>query len=159
MAKYAANTAVASEASRAEIERTLRRYGATEFAYGWKADRAVIGFAMADRHVRFELPLPDRNARRFTHTPTRGTPRSAEAQEREYEQAVRQSWRALALVIKAKLEAVDAGITTVEQEFLAHIVLPDGSTVGQWAAPQLAEVYGSRQMPQLLPGTSDRSGS
>ena len=32
--------------------------------------------------------------------------------------------RGLVLVLKANLEAVEAGITTIEQEFLADMVLP-----------------------------------
>ena len=35
------------------------------------------------------------------------------------EQAERQAWWAPVLVLKAKLEAVEAGLTTLEQEFLA----------------------------------------
>ena len=65
---------------------------------------------------------------------------------------MRQRWRALALVIKAKLEAVEADITTLEAEFLAHIALPSGATVGEWVGPQLDAVYGSGEMPALLPG-------
>lgn len=102
--------------------------------------------------MRFRLPMPDRTDRRFTHTPSKGQRRSPEAQEAEYEQAVRQSWRALALVIKAKLEAVAAGITSVEDEFLAHIVLPNGATVGEWTRPQIAEAYNGGGMPALMPG-------
>ena len=41
----------------------------------------------------------------------------------------RQRWRALNLAIKAKLEAVESGIVTFDQEFLAHIVGPSGQTV------------------------------
>lgn len=141
MTRYAEKTAVPSDRSRAEIEATLRRYGATRFAYGWGDDSAQLGFRIDNRDVLFRLPLPDRGARRFTHTPGRNLRRSAEAADAEYEQAVRQSWRALALVIKAKLEAVAAGITTVEQEFLAHIQIPGGATVGEWIAPQLAVAY------------------
>ncbi|HWF01594.1 MAG TPA: hypothetical protein VG248_17460 [Caulobacteraceae bacterium] len=55
------------------------------------------------------------------------------------EQACRQKWRALALVIKAKLEAVSAGITTVEDEFLAQTMMGDGRTVGEVVQPQLEE--------------------
>lgn len=149
---YAERSDVTSDKSRAEIERTLRRYGAGSFAYGWTANEARVMFEMADRHVLFRLPMPDRNERRFTHTAARDYPREPEAIEKAYEQAVRQRWRALALVIKAKLEAVEAGITTVEQEFLAHIVLPDGSTVSEWVAPQLAIAYQRNEMPALLPG-------
>jgi hypothetical protein len=42
----------------------------------------------------------------------------------------------------------------VEQEFLAHILLPDGSTVGEQVAPGIAFAYESRSMLQLLPGPS-----
>ena len=71
MAKYAATTSVTSEKSRAEIERTLSKYGATSFAYGWEETRSVIGFRIENRQVRFVLPLPDRHSREFTHTPER----------------------------------------------------------------------------------------
>jgi hypothetical protein len=59
MARYAENTQVSSESSRAEIERTLRRYGASEFAYGWDKQQAALMFALADRRIRFALPMPD----------------------------------------------------------------------------------------------------
>lgn len=151
MTRYADRTEVSSDRSRAEIERTLRRYGASAFAYGWQGLEAQVMFELADRRVKFAIPMPDPADEAFTQTPT-GRERSVAAAEKEYEQAVRQRWRALALVIKAKLEAVDAKISTVENEFLAHIVLPDGSTVGEWAAPQLQVAYSQGHMPALLPG-------
>ena len=153
MSRYAESTGVSSEQSRGEIERTLRRYGATAFAYGWDNDSATILFEISARRMKFRLPMPDPNDRTFTHTEARGLRRSVDARQQAYEQAVRQSWRALALVIKAKLEAVAAGITTVEDEFLAHIVLPNGATVGEWARPQLAIAYESQRMPALMPGS------
>lgn len=152
--RYAETTRVPSDRSRAEIERTLNRYGATAFGYMSGGTDAAIVFEIAERRVMFRVPLPDRTARQFTHTPERGARRSESAAEEVYDQAIRQRWRALSLVIKAKLESVEAGITTVEQEFLAHIVLPNGSTVGEWAAPQLAAVYEGNSMPALLPGVS-----
>ena len=147
---YAAQTSVSSEKSRAEIERTLQRYGATTFAYGWDAHGATIQFQASDRRIRFVLPLPNPHERRFTHH-SRGA-RTPDAAQAQYEQVVRSSWRALALVIKAKLEAVEAGITTFEDEFLAHTVLPNGQTVGEWVGPQVDEVYLTGGMPALLPG-------
>lgn len=153
MPTYASGTDVPSDRSRAEIERTLKRYGATAFAYAWEGNQATIMFKLDDRQVRFRLPLPDPGGAEFTRTPT-GKTRSAASAEQAYEQAVRQRWRALALVIKAKLEAVEAGISTVEEEFLAAVMLPDGSTVGEWAVPQLREVYGRGAMPALMPGGS-----
>lgn len=143
---YAQDTKVSSDKSRNEIERTLRRYDASEFQYGWNATEARVGFAIANRRVLFKLPMPDRTDDQFTLTPT-GRDRSHAAAEDAYEQAVRQRWRALALVIKAKLEAVEAGITTVENEFLAHILLADGSTVAEHVAPRLALAYDTDSVP------------
>lgn len=149
MTRYAADTSVPSERSRAEIETTLRRYGATGFGYGWDERRATIGFTTKDRQVRFVLLLPDRND--FILTPGKGQRRTSAAADQAWEQAVRQCWRALALVVKAKLEAVAAGITTFEEEFLAHIVLPDGRTVAEHVIPGVALSYERGRVGPLLP--------
>lgn len=148
---YAAETSVSSEKSRAEIEKTLMRYGASHFMYGTGPDRAIVAFEMDGKRVQFNLPMPSRNDRRFTHTEGRGTERSPEKAAAEYDKGVRQRWRALALVIKAKLEAVESGITMFEEEFMAHIMLPDGKTVGQFMLPQIEKSYKSGKMPPLLP--------
>ena len=151
MSRYAANTEVSSDRSRAEIERTLERYGADQFFYGWQDGAATIGFRMHDRRVQFVLPLPDRNSDEFRLTPAKRYSRSETDQARAYEQAVRQKWRALNLVVKAKLEAVESGITSFEEEFLAHIVLPGGQRVGTWMIPQIGRAYETGHMPPLLP--------
>lgn len=150
MGRYAENTSVDSSTSRTEIERTLTRYGATSFSYGWEPGRAAIGFKMNDRLIRFMLPMPDRQAREFTHTPERGQPRTKTAADTAYEKSVRQRWRALALMVKAKLEAVASGIVTFEEEFLAHTVLPNGATVFQEVAPAIEESYRSGEVRPLL---------
>lgn len=155
MTKYAANTEVSADRSRSEIERILQRYGADQFMYGWESTMAVVQFRAHGRHIRFMLEMPDPEDREFTHTPNRGTRRTPQQAYSHWEQATRQRWRALKLVIQAKLEAVEAGITEFEAEFLAHIVLPDGTTVGQWALPQVAVAYESGSMPKMLPAASE----
>lgn len=154
MSRYAASTSVSTMKSRQEIEHTLRRYGADQFVSGWDDDRnhALVGFRLNGRQIRIDLPLPDRSERRFTHTPT-GLRRADRAREEAYEQAGRQCWRALALVIKAKLEAVESGISTLEREFLADVMLPSGQTLGEYMAPQLERAYAENRMPELLPGS------
>lgn len=149
MTRYAAKTEVSSTKSRDEIERTLTRYGADQFMYGWQDEAAMIAFRKDGRQIKFILPLPSRTDRAFTHS-SRGM-RTTEAAAREYEQAVKQRWRALALVIKAKLEAVEAGISVFEDEFMANIMLPDGHTVGEWMRPQIEDAYRLGHMPQMLP--------
>lgn len=154
MTRYAAQTEVSSEKSRVEIERTLTRYGADGFMYGWQGAQALIAFRMNGRQIKFVLPMPDRNDAEFT-TYQRGyqtIARAPDAASKLWEQACRQRWRALALVVKAKLEAVECGISEFDDEFMANIVMPDGLTVGQWARPQISEMYLSGKMPPLLPG-------
>lgn len=151
MTRFAADTTVPAERSRAEIEQILTRYGATKYMYGWQEDSAVIQFVMAERQIRFILPLPSKADPAFTLTPARRNRRAPEDAEKAWEQATRQRWRALALVIKAKLEAVDSGITTTEQEFLAHTVLPDGRTVGEHSLPMIQRAYETHQMVEILP--------
>jgi hypothetical protein len=151
MGTYAADTSVSVEKSRGEIERTLQRWGAEQFMYGWNHEQAVVGFVMRGRQLRFLLSMPDRTAREFSHTPSRGTKRSPTQALEAWEQACRQRWRALNLVIKAKLEAVEAGIATFDNEFLAQLVLPNGQTVGDAVTPALIDGIESNSMPALLP--------
>ncbi|MDP1772751.1 MAG: hypothetical protein Q8L15_10745 [Methylobacter sp.] len=151
MMAYAENTSVSTERSRGEIERTLQRYGADQFMYGWDQDRAIVGFCIIGRQIKFILKMPAREE--FVKTKT-GKPRSELQADKEYEQACRQKWRALSLVIKAKLEAVEAGISILEDEFMANIVLPNGSTVSQFMLPQITTAYETGAMPKLLPDLS-----
>lgn len=151
MTRYAAETSVSTDKSRAEIERILMRYNASHFMYGWSPEGAMIMFQAKGRRIRFLLPLPDRNDRAFTHTSVAQQLRTKAQAQVAWEQAGRQRWRALALIIKAKLEAVEAGITSFEDEFLANTLLPDGQSVGQWIEPQIARVYLSGSMPAMLP--------
>ena len=153
MSRFAENTVVSAEKSRQEIERILVRYGATSFAYGWEGANAVIMFVLKARHIRFVLPLPSENQKEFQRD-GRGSLRTSESKKRAVEQASRQRWRALALVVKAKLECVESGITSVEDEFLAHIVLPNGETVGRAMKPQIEHAYATGKMPLLLGATT-----
>jgi hypothetical protein len=151
MSRFAESTSVPSDRSRAEIEKTLTRYGASSFMYGTTNQRAIVAFEMMGRRIKFGLPMPSRKDDAIALT-DKGRLRSAPQQEAAFAQAIRQRWRALALVIKAKLEAVECGITEFEEEFLSHIVLPNGSTVGQFMLPQVAQAYASGNMPPLLEG-------
>lgn len=149
--KYAAGTSVAVGKSRDEIERTLTRYGAHGFAYGQDRDGAMVAFLIRDRHVRFYLPLPGPSDDEFWRTPTNQR-RSATAANNAWEQAIRSRWRALGLIIKAKLEAVEAGVVGFDVEFMPHLVLPDQRTVGEAVTGQLAAALEGGPVPALMPG-------
>ena len=137
---YAKTTVVPIERSKGEIQRTLVRYGAESFAYAEKSQAAMIEFQMTGKRIRFVIPLPARPS---------GEGYGSGVELKKYDQSVKQKWRALALVVKAKLEAVDSNITTLEQEFLAHIVLPGGRTFGDSVIPQLDQIYLSGKVPQI----------
>jgi hypothetical protein len=156
--RYAAQTLVSPDRSRAEIERILSRYGADQFAYGSSSGQVLIGFRAHSKMVRFVLEVPSEEDEEFRTTPTGRRRRGGSAAaERFHQQEVRRLWRALALGIKAKLEMVSSGIVTFEEEFLAHIVLPDGQTVGDHAIPALETAYLSKKSVPLLPAFGGRS--
>jgi len=145
--KFAAETNVSVESTRAEIDGLLDRYGATAVRSTRMADVAQIEFWARERQVRFTLPLPDRNAEEFVfsfvnqHSSTRKR-RNPDQQYKAWEQACRQRWRALKLAIQAKLEAVEVGIAQFEDEFLAYIVDPKTQrTVSEVIRPELAKIY------------------
>ena len=129
---FAEKTKVPVDRTRAEIEKTLARYGASRFAYFTEQNRAIIIFEAHFRRLRFDLPLPD------------GT-------SEKDRQKCRQKWRALLLAVKSKLEAVESHIETFEEAFLSHIVMPDGLTVAQHARPQIEAAYKGEPMQSLLP--------
>lgn len=150
---YASSTDVPVERSRAELERTLERYGATSFAYATGPGQAMVAFEARGRRVRFVLPMPDKTDREFTHH-SRGA-RTASAALAAWEQACRSRWRALNLVVKAKLESIEVGIATFDEEFLAWIVLPDGTTVGDRTIDAVEHAYlTGGALPALMPGST-----
>jgi hypothetical protein len=80
VSRFAENTKVSVAKSKAELERTVTRYGADSFAYGYEKERATVG-----------------------------------------------------------------------EEFLAHLMLPNGETVGQNLIPQIENSYEDGTTMPLLP--------
>jgi len=117
--QYARGTQVPVEQTQMEIAQTLRRYRATHATFDQRPDVAVLGFRLGTTPVRIDCPMP---------------PRAGYPLAFEYESEVRRRWRALALIVKAKLEGIAAGITTVEAEFMANVVDGHGHTAIERAA-------------------------
>lgn len=156
---YASETTVPVDRSRSEIVSLLEKFGADEIQLTTSATRARVGFMVEGLVVQVEIPLPE--VAEFTQTegerPRRRTDKQAEAAR---DQAVRSRWRTALLIIRAKLEAVSVGFSTIEREFLADVVyLPSGRTVGQEVVPQLRAISGSGHLPRLLgPGVNTGAG-
>jgi hypothetical protein len=149
--EYASNTTVPVSRSRDEIENTLARFGATGFAYFNQMPKVAIAFEIRGIRVVMNMTMP---AREQFELDSRGKLRTASAIDKDHEQACRQRWRTLANAIKAKLAMVDDGISTIEREFLADIVTPNGETVGDRLIPQLEEISRGGMLPSLMPGSS-----
>jgi hypothetical protein len=128
------NTSVPVSRSQEGVRTLLQKHGASQFTFGEAtvAGKVWVGveFALNDRSVRMRVPLgkPDDDAlaskARRSRTKTLGEIR-AEANEQE----ARRVWRVLHWSLKARLEAVENGLETFEEAFLAHLVTEDGVTV------------------------------
>jgi hypothetical protein len=143
---YAKGTTVTVSKTRGEIELLLERAKAKQYgtAVDYDTLSARIQFRLNERIVRFTVSLPDR--------------RKLGDGER-FNRAERQRWRALLLVLKAKLESVESNIETFESAFLGQIVMPNDRTVADIVIPMVAESYKGDQMPNALTaGTPEREG-
>lgn len=127
---FAEYTKVPVDKTRSDIEQMMTKAGATHFASFLEPGKAMIGFRLKDRNIRFDLPLPAKIS----------------------DQQRRSKWRALMLVIKAKVESFESGIETFEEAFLAHIVVggTGGRTVYEEIKEPLALGYEGKDVP-LLP--------
>jgi len=145
--KYAERTNVPVERSKGELERLLRRYGAEGYGTIWKAGvGTIVRFQIAGRPIQMKLASPVVSEK----TPS-GRRRSPDQVEIAFEQAERQSWRALLLIIQAKLEAIESKIASLDEEFLPYILLAGGETVADRMVPQIEAAIRGEQLPALLP--------
>jgi hypothetical protein len=169
MQVFAIGTKVSVEKSRAELDTLLGKYGATARAIvvDDQQARAQVAFMLGGLKYRLDIPLPVRAMGEPPVLP-RGWKVWSEFEReqwclKQYDQTLRERWRVVVLLIRAKLEAVGLGLSTVEKEFIADLVLEDGRTVYtalgdniRYAlatnAP-LSLVSGSRQPAMLGTGT------
>ena len=152
MGQFANNTTVSPEKTQNDIRDTLRRYGAGRFGIMEEADKAHVMFEFDRLMIQLTVSLPDKAE--FVKTET-GRPRKTSAVNEAYNQAIRQRWRALLLAIKAKLEAIECGISTIEKEFMAFVVMPDGKSLGDHLIPKLKNISATGKMPKLLSFTGE----
>lgn len=136
MRRYAERTSVPVSQTRSQIEDMLTKHGAGGFMYGSQPGQALLVFEMKQRRLKFLVPMPEINKTRSND--------KAVAKEQ------RRRWRALLLVLKAKLEAVNSEIVEFDSEFLAHIVVSGQTTVGDHMIPQMKTALATGKLPPLL---------
>jgi hypothetical protein len=154
--KYAEGSTVSVDRSLREIRSSMESLGAFDFAHRETSANvsarfrpvspgdekpietafepiAELAFRVAQEDgiavgVRMRLPLPDPWGDEFRLTAT-GRERSERSARDAYEAELRRRWRALALIVKAKRVAIEAGITTFEREYLGDLILATGERV------------------------------
>jgi hypothetical protein len=163
-APYASGTTVSAEKSRLELEGLLAKHGATQRAVMTNDARGLvsIAFIINAHKYRLDVPLPTRTEFEHPKKTPYGWPswtvshRAAWA-EGQCAQAQRERWRAVVLACKAKLELVRMGLSTIEREFLADLILPDGTTAAQTLGKYMQDLISNGyRAPLALPEATER---
>jgi hypothetical protein len=127
--RYAEGTTVTVASSRGEITGILAKHGVKKM--GWMSDDSTgdeLLFELAGGSFRFRMVKPTaeslraRDGHNFTY-PDNVDWTAKAAQE------WRRVWRANVLLLKAKLEFIESGDTTLDRELMAYRVLKDGRTL------------------------------
>lgn len=167
--RYSTGTKVDVDKSRIELEKILAKHGATQrqVTVDDEAGKAQIVFRLDQRMIRLNMRserdcLPDPGKSDFNqdvHCPrgwnTWTVKRREEWVEAETEQCDREAWRRLVLITKARFELIADDPEQVERQFLADIMLPDGSTVYEGMKQQLEDSYTTGEMPKLLAAATE----
>ena len=129
MAQYAKNTNVPVNRSKQQIEKLLTDWGVEEYFFGSSPRGDGIGFKFRDNVYKISVPIsPDCS-----------------------ESTRRQMWRILFMSLKMKLEEIDSGLISFEDQFLSRMALPDGSTVSDFMKlPENISRLKEAKMPLLL---------
>ena len=119
---YAKDTAVTERETQADIRRLLTAHEASEVTVGLnQSGDGVVKFTAASRYggravrMLLRLPVAPRERNRL--------------------------WRVQLLLLKAKLEAAESGVSRFEDEFLAFLSMPSGRSVAEFMAPKLQDAW------------------
>lgn len=131
--RYAEGTAVTVDRSRGELTGLLTTHGCQRMAWGTEPAGDTLQFELGGQAYKF-----------FIARPTMADVKAQYAEDgrdwtRVYDQQAkvdgewRRRWRAHVLLLKAKLEFVASGDTTLEREFMPNLVVAGGrTTLGEW---------------------------
>lgn len=130
--RYAEGTEVPVSRSIDQIKAELKKVGADEIGVMETAKQSWLVFAI--RHVRYRITTGE-------IVVPRGKDPAREA---------RRQWRAILLLVKAKVVSIVEKISTVEREFMADAVMPDGSVLADHAPRLIEHAYKENGPPKTL---------
>lgn len=114
--QYAKRTEVTPAKSRGEIEAVLVKYGCKQFGVMNDVHQVALVFVFEGVTHRIVMPLPSEKER---------------LTKLQREQAIRSRWRALLLVVKARLEYATVTRQPLGAAFVEYRVLEGGKTVAE----------------------------
>ena len=129
--RYAEGTKVGVDSSRGEITGILTKHGVKRMGWFGDADSGdELQFELGGGQFRFRIEKPTaaelerRDGHLYSYPQNVDWESKADAEWRR-------RWRANVLLLKAKLEFIDSGDTTLDRELLPYRVLADGRTLEQ----------------------------
>lgn len=128
--RYAEDTKVPISRSHDTIRTELRNVKAEQIGIMEGPERHYVVFLVND--IRYIITTP-------------AIPKAKDT-DREH----RRAWRSIVLLVKAKCVAIKEGISTVEREFLANAVMPDGTTLADHSTKLIKQAYVEGGSPKRL---------
>lgn len=120
--RYAEGTKVSVESSRGELTGILAKHGVQRMGWMGAPEGDELLFELGGGQFRLRIVKPTM-AEIGTDYP------NAYDQQAKLDGEWRRRWRANVLLLKAKLEFIDSGDTTLDKELLPYRVLADGRTL------------------------------
>jgi hypothetical protein len=138
VARYAEGTTVTVESSRGEITGILAKNGVMNMGWQTGPEGDQLLFELKGRRYSFAIPKP-------TMPEIRKMYPNARDDNSKWHAEWRRRWRAIVLLLKAKLEFSDGETTTVERELMPYMLTADGRTT-------LGQLVEEGRLPQLMSG-------
>ncbi len=124
MRRYAEGTKVSIASSRAEIMHILAVHGVEKQATAVGPEGDQIIFELQNKSFRLSIRKP-------TLTEIRKMYPNAYDERTKLDGEHRRRWRANVMLLKAKLEFIDGGDTTLEREMMPYMITEGGQTFGE----------------------------
>ena len=129
--RYAEGTKVTVESSRGEITGILAKHGVTRMGWMASPEGDELMFELHGGQYRLSIIKPTLQGVREQYEAEGGRWNLVYDPQAKVDGEWRRRWRANVLLLKAKLEFIDSGDTTLDRELLPYRVLKDGRTLEQ----------------------------
>lgn len=141
--RYAEGTKVTVDSSRGEITGILAKHGVQKMGWMGSPEGDQLMFELGGGSYRFDIIKPTAESLRARDRGDYAYPSNVDWEAKAVAEW-RRRWRANVLLLKAKLEFISSGDTTLERELLPYRLLKNGQTVESLIA--------AGGLPLLAPG-------